>query len=125
MRASTATQAEADLLMRVRDALEEVPGAGMPLDAQDIQARAEHFRARLEYAMARQATLRPAGPDGTGRAVPRIRHAFIPVGACWLNLQEGWWRIFRETALAGRSFANPDDITQVTAVATQQLNARA
>jgi hypothetical protein len=23
---------------------------------------------------------------------PRIRHAFIPVGACWLNLQEGWWR---------------------------------
>ncbi|MFE2985639.1 IS630 family transposase [Streptomyces sp. NPDC059262] len=54
---------------------------------------------------------------------PRIRHAFIPVGACWLNLQEGWWRIFRKTALAGRSFANPDDITQ--AVATRQLNARA
>ena len=21
---------------------------------------------------------------------PRIRHAFIPQGACWLNLQEGW-----------------------------------
>ncbi|MFG3207372.1 hypothetical protein [Streptomyces sp. NPDC048192] len=63
----TATQAEADLLMRVREALEEVPGAGTPLDAEDIRARAEHFRARLEYAMARQATLRP---DGTGRAVP-------------------------------------------------------
>ncbi|MFE2738536.1 transposase [Streptomyces sp. NPDC059349] len=56
---------------------------------------------------------------------PRIRHAFIPVGACWLNLQEGWWRIFRKTALAGRSFANPDDITQATAVATRQLNVRA
>ncbi|WP_426570350.1 transposase [Streptomyces canus] len=28
---------------------------------------------------------------------PRIRHVFIPVGACWLNLQEGWWRIFRKT----------------------------
>lgn len=56
---------------------------------------------------------------------PRIRHAFIPVGACWLNLQEGWWRIFRKTALAGPSFANPDDITQATALATQQLNARA
>ncbi|WP_371674705.1 transposase [Streptomyces sp. NBC_00289] len=56
---------------------------------------------------------------------PRIHHAFIPVGACWLNLQEGWWRIFRKTALAGRSFANPDDITQATAVATRQLNARA
>ncbi|MGA4850955.1 transposase [Streptomyces sp. G5(2025)] len=27
---------------------------------------------------------------------PRIRHVFIPVGACWLNLQEGWWRIFRQ-----------------------------
>ncbi|MFJ9244756.1 transposase [Streptomyces sp. NPDC101776] len=56
---------------------------------------------------------------------PRIRHAFIPVGACWLNLQEGWWRIFRKTALAGRSFANPDDITQATALTTRQLNARA
>lgn len=56
---------------------------------------------------------------------PRNGHAFIPVGACWLNLQEGWWRIFRKTALAGRSFANPDDITQATTVATQQLNARA
>ncbi|WP_330335859.1 hypothetical protein [Streptomyces sp. NBC_00557] len=63
----TATQGEADLLMRVRDALEEVSGTGTPLDAQDIRARAEHFQARLEYAMARQATLRP---DGPGRAVP-------------------------------------------------------
>jgi hypothetical protein len=26
---------------------------------------------------------------------PRIQHAFIPVGAAWLNLIEGWWRIFR------------------------------
>ena len=38
---------------------------------------------------------------------PRIRHAFIPKGACWLNLQEGWWRIFRKTALARQSFADP------------------
>jgi DDE superfamily endonuclease len=29
---------------------------------------------------------------------PRIRHAFIPKRACWLNLQEGWWRIFRVVA---------------------------
>ena len=36
---------------------------------------------------------------------PRIRHAFIPKRACWLNLQEGWWRIFRKTALAGQTFA--------------------
>jgi transposase len=26
---------------------------------------------------------------------PRIRHVFIPKGACWLNLQEAWWRLFR------------------------------
>ncbi|MFK0179708.1 hypothetical protein ACIQVR_27480 [Streptomyces xanthochromogenes] len=53
---------------------------------------------------------------------PRIHHAFIPVGACWLNLQEGWWRIFRKAALAGRSLANPDDIAYATALATSQLN---
>jgi hypothetical protein len=41
---------------------------------------------------------------------PRIRHAFIPKGACWLNLQEGWWRIFRRQALAGQDFADPDEI---------------
>ncbi|MET7606609.1 transposase [Streptomyces avermitilis] len=56
---------------------------------------------------------------------PRIHHAFIPVGACWLNLQEAWWRIFRKAALAGRSFANPDDIEHATALATSQLNSRA
>ncbi len=48
---------------------------------------------------------------------PRIRHAFIPVGACWLNLQEGWWRIFRKASLAGQSFASPDEITQATRLA--------
>src|SRR5260221_6336983 len=41
---------------------------------------------------------------------PRIHHVFIPTGACWLNLQEGWWRLFRRDALAGQSFANPDEI---------------
>jgi len=55
---------------------------------------------------------------------PRIHHAFIPVGACWLNLQEGWWRIVRKAALAGRSFADPDDIAQATTLATDQLNSR-
>ncbi|WP_232835759.1 IS630 family transposase [Actinocorallia populi] len=56
---------------------------------------------------------------------PRIRQVFIPVGACWLNLQEGWWRIFRKTALAGVSFADPDEITYATRIATAQLNAHA
>jgi transposase len=56
---------------------------------------------------------------------PRIKHVFIPVGACWLNLQEAWWRIFRKAALAGQSFAGPDEITQATELATAQLNRRA
>ena len=56
---------------------------------------------------------------------PRISHPFIPVGACWLNLQEGWWRLFRKAALAGQSFADPDEIAYATRVATAQLNARA
>jgi transposase len=56
---------------------------------------------------------------------PRIRQVFIPKGACWLNLQEGWWRLFRCTALAGQSFATPDEIALATTVATAQLNARA
>jgi hypothetical protein len=56
---------------------------------------------------------------------PRIHHAFIPVGVCWLNLQEGWWRIFLKAALAGRSFANRDDIEHATTLAISQLNSRA
>ena len=55
----------------------------------------------------------------------RIDHAFIPVGACWLNLQEGWWRIFRRHALAGVSLATADDIAYVTDNATTQLNQKA
>ncbi len=58
-------------------------------------------------------------------ANPRVQHLFIPVGACWLNLQEAWWRIFRRSAFAGQSFADAGEIDQATAVATKQLNARA
>jgi hypothetical protein len=36
---------------------------------------------------------------------PRIQHTFIPKGACWLNFQEGWWRLFRRQAFAGQCFA--------------------
>ncbi|MEU7688464.1 transposase [Streptomyces spectabilis] len=55
---------------------------------------------------------------------PRIHHAFIPVGACWLNLLEGWWRLFRKTALAGRSFCNSNDIAYAPQLAAAQLNTR-
>ena len=53
---------------------------------------------------------------------PRIGHAFIPVGACWLNLHQAWRRIFRRTAIARQCFADPGDIDYVTRIATAQLN---
>jgi len=56
---------------------------------------------------------------------PRLHQVFIPTGACWLNLQEGWWRLFRRDALAGQSFATADEIEQATRITTAQLNARA
>jgi transposase len=56
---------------------------------------------------------------------PRIIQVFIPVGACWLNLQEAWWRIFRRHALAGQCFAGPDEIDYATRLATAQLNRQA
>ena len=56
---------------------------------------------------------------------PRIEQVFIPKGACWLNLQEAWWRILRRHALAGQTFADPGEIAQATELATAQLNARA
>ncbi len=56
---------------------------------------------------------------------PRITQVPIPTGACWLNLQEGWWRLFRRTALAGQSFADADEIERAVVTATRQLNYRA
>jgi hypothetical protein len=58
-------------------------------------------------------------------AHPRLHQVFIPTGACWLNCQEGWWRLFRREAFAGQSFANPTEIDQARRVATKQLNRRA
>jgi len=40
-------------------------------------------------------------------------------------MQEASWRIFRRQALAGQSFADPDEIARATRLATDQLNARA
>ena len=58
-------------------------------------------------------------------AHPRIDQVFIPKGACWLNLQEAWWRIFPRHTLAGQTFADPTEIATATDVATAQLNAHA
>jgi hypothetical protein len=56
---------------------------------------------------------------------PRVHQVCIPTGACWLNRQEGWWRLFRREAFAGQSFADANEIAQATKVATAHLNARA
>jgi hypothetical protein len=56
---------------------------------------------------------------------PRIHHVFMPVGAAWLNLIEGWWRLLRRDASAGQSFATHDDIAYATRLATARLNHRA
>lgn len=58
-------------------------------------------------------------------AHPRVHQVFIPTRACWLNLVEGWWRLFRRAALAGQSFVDREEIALATRVATGQLNARA
>jgi hypothetical protein len=46
-------------------------------------------------------------------------------GACWLNLIEGWWRLFRREALAGQRFADHTELETATHLATTQLNRRA
>jgi hypothetical protein len=56
---------------------------------------------------------------------PRLEQVFIPKGACWLNLQEAWWRIFRRHALAGQTFADATEIAHATELGTAQLNAHA
>ncbi len=56
---------------------------------------------------------------------PRIEQVFIPKGACWLNLQEAWWRIFRRHALAGQTFADPAENAHATDQATAQLDTHA
>jgi len=58
-------------------------------------------------------------------ANPRVTQVFIPVRACWLNLQEAWWRLFRREALAGQTFVDGEEIERATEVATRQLNRRA
>jgi len=49
---------------------------------------------------------------------PRITQTFIPKRACWLNLQEAWWRLFRRDALAGQNFADAEEISYATKLAT-------
>ena len=56
---------------------------------------------------------------------PRVHPVPLPVGACWLNLQEGWWRLLRKEAFAGQTFADYADIERAVTGATARLNHRA
>jgi DDE superfamily endonuclease len=56
---------------------------------------------------------------------PRVHPVPLPTGACWLNVQEGWWRLVRREACAGQSFADAKESDLATRVATAHLNARA
>lgn len=56
---------------------------------------------------------------------PRVQQVFIPTGACWLNLQEAWWRLLRREALAGQSFVDDAEIDAVVRLGTAHLNRRA
>jgi hypothetical protein len=42
-----------------------------------------------------------------------------------LNLQEAWWRPFRRQTLAGRTFANAEEIERAARVGNLQLDCRA
>jgi transposase len=55
----------------------------------------------------------------------RIQQVFIPKAACWLNLQEGWWRLLRKAAFAGQTFADATEITYAVKIATVRLNTHA
>jgi hypothetical protein len=56
---------------------------------------------------------------------PRVHPVPLPVGACWLNLVEGWWRLLRHEAFAGQTFADATEIDHAVAGATARLNYRA
>jgi DDE superfamily endonuclease len=56
---------------------------------------------------------------------PRVHPVPLPVGACWLNFQEGWWRLLRKEAFAGQTFADYADIEHAVSGATARLNHRA
>lgn len=78
------------------------------------------------YLIADNLASHTSGPIQTWLAAhPRVQQVFIPTGASWLNLQEGWWRLLRRAALAGQSFVDHAEIAAVVRWGTAQLNRRA
>jgi transposase len=43
---------------------------------------------------------------------PRFHFLPLPKAAAWLNLIEGFWKILRQRALAGRAGTSTDDVEQ-------------
>jgi hypothetical protein len=119
LRLARARKAPRDAVMRARMVELSWAGSWVPAIAIELDCSEKTVRRICEAERSRIIGL-------VGQAPPsRIRHVFIPVSACWLNLQEGWWRIFRKTALAGQPFAGADEMDQATCLATAQVNARA
>lgn len=53
-------------------------------------------------------------------AHPRIHHAFIPVGAAWLNLIEGRWRILGGSSAAKPSLDNRSSTSTIVSTSPAQ-----
>jgi hypothetical protein len=53
---------------------------------------------------------------------PRFYFHFLPTGAAWLNLIEGWWRIIRHRALDGRNFQGTAGLERASDIALAGWN---
>jgi hypothetical protein len=51
-----------------------------------------------------------------------MRQVFIPTGACWLNLQEAWWRVLRRQTLARQRCVDATDIEAAVRLGMARLN---
>ncbi|MCK9929801.1 hypothetical protein MXD62_21950 [Frankia sp. Mgl5] len=77
---------------------------------------------------ARATVIRADGLGPVIRSTPPSAPGWPPDGhrpkaACWLNLQEDWWRLLRRAGFAGQTFVDTDEIIHAVDVATIQLNA--
>lgn len=53
----------------------------------------------------------------------RFYFHFLPKGAAWLNLIEGWWRILGHRALDGRNFQDTEEVQKAFGTALAGWNA--
>ncbi len=55
---------------------------------------------------------------------PRFHFVPLPKRAAWLNLIEGFWKILRQRALAGRICSTTDDVDQALQTGVADWNRR-